>query len=788
MKKYFIILLLIVIQKIAFATPVIENVSVNPQSLWIGESPIISLNCYDNENKTITNVYANTLGPRIILPSLNFTGNYGSFTGDYEPIKTYLDRTGSYNATIICNNNDGNSTNSSTTFTVSKLTGYISSIQPKPGYIGYEIEIDFFVKKDETPLTSGVIFSITLNNQAKQLKIPPAYDMSKGWMLKIDSPSAEGIYNVKVYASYDRANVSNSSSIEIRKKIEFEIVSLSKNWVEGNENITVTLNAKDSENIIDINKNNLNVQIVATNLNILSIDRNGNFYDVEITTPSISAGRYELKAILSYEGSSYADTKPIDYIVTVKGKIVDSNNKGISTEIRFLSNNVEKLKLATDSAGYYSGSLPPDTYDIQVTFPQSTLYLKGVSISNFNDPVKYFYSTDPVVLGIRNAGLFGYEVALIYHEVNIEMNYDERNVIDETNLVVFKCSNWNSGRKVCNDKWVEIGGDIDTVRNLVKINLNSFSAFVIGERKTISVNFNLDSQKYYTGSTIKVRGLVKDLDGDTVANATIKAYVKNTQINVETFSDNNGVFSFELKAPEEEGNYNLALNAEKSPYISFNDSKSFDVVKNRAITIVVPDTIKLKQGQNFTQEISIVNTGQADLSNLNISLTGIPSNYYNMTDFIEKLKENEESKTYIYFSIPEDAEKKTYSASLVAFNDEIRQEKIFGFTIVGKNESVVEVASGPSGRFILPSLDSNMTYIIIFAIFCFSMAIILKRIKVKKSKRNEIKDFLFDVKSYLRKRKSDLSTIKTEPDYKKLIYSEFPNAIKNLNDKHGKNN
>jgi hypothetical protein len=781
MKKYFIILLLIVIQKIAFATPVIENVSVNPQLLWIGESPIISLNCYDDENKTITNVYANTLGPGIILPSLNFTGNYGSFTGDYEPIKTYLDRTGSYNVTIFCNNNDSNSTSNSTTFTVSRLTGYISSIQPKPAYIGGELEIDFFVKKDETPLTSGVIFSITLNDQVKQLKISPAYDISKGWMLKIDSPSTEGIYNVKVYASYDRANVSNSSSIEIRKKIEFEIVSISKNWVEGNENITVTLKAKDRGNVIDANKNNLNIQIASVNLNIISIERNGDLYDVKITTPSISAGRYELKVILSYEGSSYSATKPIDYIVSVKGKIVDSNNKGISTEIRFLSNNVEKLRLITDSAGYYSGSLPPDTYDVQIIFPQSTLYLKGVSISNFNDPIKYFYSTEPLVPGIRNAGLFSYEIALTYYEADIEMNYDERNVFDETDLVVFKCSNWNSGRKLCNDKWIEIGGDIDTIRNLVKVNLNSLSAFVIGERKTISVNFNLDNQKYYTGGTIKVRGLVKDLDGDTVANATIKAYVKNTQINVETFSDNNGVFSFELKAPEEEGNYNLALNAEKSPYISFNDSKSFDVVKNRAITIVVPDTIKLKQSQNLTQEISIVNTGQADLSNLNISLTGIPSNYYNITTFIERLKENEENKIYIYFSIPEDAEKKTYSASLVAFNDEIRQEKIFGFTITGKNETVV--TQTPAGKFILPKLDSNVTYIIIFAIFCFSMAIILKRIKVKKSKRNEIKDFLFDVKSHLRKRKNEFLT-KMEPDYKDLILSEFPNA----RDKYGKDN
>lgn len=782
MKKYLIVLIfLITLPNISFAFPVIENVSVNPQSLWLGESTIISLNCYDNENKTITKVYADIIGPGIILPRLDFIGNYNLLVD-----KAYLDRAGKYDVTIFCNNSDNQNTSVLTSFTVSKLTGYVSSIQPKPAYIGDIIEIDFFVKKDDIALSSGVSFNVTLNDQVKQLKIPPAYDIIKGWILKIDSPSTEGIYDVKVYASYDRTSISNSSSIEIRKKVEFEIVSMSKNWVEGNENITINLKAKDRGNVIDVNKNNLNVQIASVNLNILSIDRNGDLYDVRITAPAISTGRYEIRTTLSYEGSSYSATKPIDYIVTVKGKIVDSSNKGISTQIKFFSNNVEKLKLITDSAGYYSGSLPPDTYDVQIIFLQSTLYLKGVSINNFNDPIKYFYSTEPLVPGIRNAGLFGYEIALTYYEANIEMNYDERNVFDETDLVIFKCSNWNSGRKVCNDKWFEIGGDIDTVRNLVKVNINSLSAFVIGERKTINVNFNLDNQKYYTGSTIKVRGLVKDLDGDTVSNATIKAYVKNTSINIETFSDNNGVFSFELKAPEEEGNYNLALNIEKSPYISFNDSKSFDVVKSRAITIVVPDTIKLKQGQNFTQEFSIVNIGQADLSNLNISLTGIPSNYYNMTNFIEKLKENEEGKTYIYFSIPEDAEKKTYSANLIAFNNEIRQEKIFGFTITGKNETV-ESPIESTGRFILPKIDFNMIYIIVFAVFCFSVAIIIKKIKVKRSKRDDIKEFLFDIKSFLRKRKNEIIA-NVKSDYENLISSEFPNALKDIKDEYGKDN
>jgi len=787
MKKYFIVLLiLIIIQRLSYAFPIIDNVSfnVNPPSFWLGENPIISLNCYDNESKVINSVYANTSGPGIILPRLDFTGT-NPFIGNYNQLP-YLDRVGNYSVNIYCNNNESQSTSYSTSFTISKLTGvikYIDSI----GYIGDEIEIDFRVKKDDAILSSGVSFNVTLNDQLKQLKASPAYDSyNNDWILKLDSPSTEGTYNVKVYAYYDRANASNSSSISVMKRIDFGVVSLSKSWVNDNENITLSLKAKDMGNVIDVNKNNLNIQIASTSVNIISIDRSGDLYNVKITVPTLYAGTYSLTSTLSYEGSVYYDTKSIDYIVEVKGKIVDNNNKGISTQIKFFSGNVEKLRVSTDSAGCYSSSIPPGTYDVQIIFPQSTLYLDYVSINNFDDTIKYFYSTEDLVSGIRSAGLFGYEVALDYDEARIEMNYNEKNLIDETQLTIFRCSNWNSGRKACNDNWYEVYGDFDTIRNLAKLNLTGLSAFVVGERKAINVNFNLDSERYYTDSVAKIVGLVKDIDGNNVDNATVKIYVKNTDIKINTTSDNNGVFSIEFKAPKNEGNYTLVLSAEKTLYISFSSNKNFEVIKSRTVEILIPDTIKLKQGQSLTQEVSIVNSGQADLLNLNISLTGIPTNYFNMTNFIGRLNENEENKIFIYFTIPEDAEKKTYGATLEVSNSEIKQERVFGFTVVDKNETI-NIESTPAGRFILPKIDSNSVYIIIFAIAAFSLAIFLKKIKIKKSKRSDVKDFLSDVKDFLRYRKVETTASKNIFDYKDLITSEFPNALKNK-DKYGKNN
>jgi len=176
---------------------------------------------------------------------------------------------------------------------------------------------------------------------------------------------------------------------------------------------------------------------------------------------------------------------------------------------------------------------------------------------------------------------------------------------------------------------------------------------------------------------------------------------------------------------------------------------------------------------------------------LNISLTGIPSNYYNMTDYIGRLKQSEEDKIYVQFSIPQDAENKTYSVDLEVFNNEIKQDKIFGFTI-GSNETLtnaVQNSTSPAGNFILPKLDSNVIYITIFAIFCFSAAIILKKIRIRGSKRDDIKIFLFDIKNYFEKRKSDtIASFRNQADYKKIVASAFPNTLKDVEDKYGKNN
>jgi len=762
------------------AVPVIENVSfMPPGDAWLGEDVSISLDCFDNGNNTIEEVYADITGPDIVLPRLYFSesgGDYKLFVDN-----EYLDRTGQFNATISCKNNVSTINTTMKSFTVSELTGYINAISPDPVYLGDTIEIDFILKKNDVKISSGVVFNVSLNNQLKNLKIGPVYDSNKGWILKIDAPTTAGIYDVKLVSFYNRTNVICYDSADVRNNIEFNIDSIDKNWIKPNDNITVTLKALEKGSVIGLNKNNTRIKINSVDAVITSISQHDSLFSVKIVAPSMSSGRYQLEAYLDHGGSSYSDNEPIDYIVSIEGAMVDENNKAITATMKFIQDDIIKLSVSTDAYGHYSSSLPPDTYDLEINLPKSTLYLYGASISSFSDPIKYFYSDETAVAGIRNAGLYAYDIDLSYSRADIEMRYTENNILNENNLRVFKCSNWNSGREICNDDWEEVGGEIDVIRNKVRLLSSTLSAFVIGETKSLDADFSLDKEMYNLGDKIKLTGIVKDEDGDNVGNASINAYIKNTKINYNLIADDNGVFSIEFTSPENEGEYTIVLKAKNPPYNDFKGENKFKIAKSKSVFIDFPDTIKIARGENFTQEFSLLNNGQAKIDNIKISLEGIPEIYYKIVDNEMDLETDEKKTLYIDFFIPVYAEAGISSATLKVENNGITEEKVFGFNIFEKAENETSPTTGFATGFTLPQINYlDLVYIVMFAAFCFFVAIILKKRKIGKDNGSDVKIFLFDVGSYLKNRKHEIEKNKSQNErfYDKLIITEFPNVMR----------
>lgn len=757
MRKALLLLILAMILSLfssVKAIPTISNVTIEPENPWLNQDVSVLCVCND-DNYSISDVYINVIGPSITISNLHLTENSGvySYTIDH----SYLYRTGQYDVTFYCVNNVSENATGSRTFTVSNLTSNINGINPSPAYVGDTIEIDVLVKKDDINLDSGVSFSISLNGENKNLKQdPPIYDSTKGWVLRIDAPSDTGTFSLNVIGGYNGAETASTSTFEVKLPLEFDLVNIDKTWVKPNDNVTLTFKAMFKGIVVDLRDDYLSFLINSVDVNIIDIYKSGEYSYVKTSLPNLSPGTYDFKIKFTYMGFVEEITKKINYVVPVSGSMTDSSNKPIPVQLKFKNNGTETT-LITSSSGSYSGELPPGVYDVEMTLPNSKLILTSVTINEFDNPIKYDNPPPQSVMsGLGTGGIFVYEIALTYSNAYIEMTYDDSKILDENRIVLYKCENWNFGRKLCTANWGTVNGEIDTVRNIVKINTTSLSAFLIAYKKDLSLDFSVDKDEYSLKEIIKVTGIIRDEDGNPVPEVQVTASIINTGISSSTKSDNGGVFSLEFPGPEKEGDFTIFVKADKPPFATVNKTTSIRLFKSEKISILIPDSININQGKSTQMWVSIVNTGQIDYSHLTLSLSGIPDSYYSMSSGIEQLKSGEEKKISIDFKIPDDAGITSHTGKLKVNygNNSLEKEFILtvssGITNTTANVSTDEGFKFPSlltGEFVLPTVGLDVLSITAITTLVFSVSILLKRNKIKNiPERKEVKNTLLDIK------------------------------------------
>ncbi len=725
------------------------EVKLNPENVFCIENKcdevLIAVNC-SNASK----VYGEIENPIKRNISFEKTDLYRAKIPSY--IFENNPKPSTYSLNITCENSSGIFSNSFH-FDVSVLEAKIESISPV--YTDDEIAtLGISIKKNSmilSPSDAEIEFSVY------PLKLKDQY-FSSFYFLILEVPSTQGSYNLEVLANvsvqgYAKKQLKLESTFEVKRPLELS-VSLDKSEFKPDDTISLTLSALEKGKPVLIDKNYLSIQLSSTQIenDKINLYSSGSVFKAEFQAPELPPGEYELKVTLNYDSYSVTQIKKIAYVMQASGKIVDLNNQGIATEIKFLKDGQEKKKILTDSSGSYSGFIVPGTYDLQITFPQATLYLNNVSVSSFEDPIKYyFFDTD--IDGIKIAGLFVFESKLSYSNAKILMKYDERKVINEKNLIVYKCSDFNPSNKLCNSEWKEQVATIDTIGNIVAIETNSLSAYAVGTKKFLTLDFSLDKESYGLNELVKVRGIVKDESGNLIPNVLIKAS-GNFKINISTYSDSSGIFYFEFFSPEEEGFYNILVSAEKVPYLASNKSLAFQVGKKREISLVIPDTIRLIKGESKTITFSVINIGQSDLSNLSLSLTGLPEEYFSIQEKIEVIKPGQKFEIPVEFKIPENASEATLSLTFKVFSEEITKEGIIGLTILSENVTQA-LPSLPSASFSLPITSSDITYLSIFAFVCIFFAIFLKKFKKKTKEREKIKNLFSDIKMEIRRKKEN---------------------------------
>jgi len=755
MRKFIVSCLVSFLLMIVFVTAEDITINLEPENVWIGND--LTISCwYSSNTPSAIWAYVERTSWNRTLTRFNDT----FYQTTYKPplLGTYK---------VYCSN--GNVNSSKETFNVNSLSVSITKYNSTV-YLGNNIILraKIIERSDyEQVVLNDVDFQVYLNDKSISINSDGTYPFGEEWVITTEKLPLTGLnpssYSLILKATYRGKTVSDSKNVYVQTPLEFDLVSMDKTWIKPNENITFTFRAAYNGNSFDFKKEYLTIWIDSDKVDVLSISQVGEYSDVVISAPDLPPGTYDLDIRFSYIGYIKDISRTIDYVVPISGSIIGSNNEVIHTQLKFSSNETERTYI-TDASGSYSGQLPPGTYNIEITFPKSKLILSGVILNEFDDPIKFDNpSTDVEITGIGVSSVFVFEIALTYSNAYLEMKYDDSKITDESKINLYKCENWNFGRKVCNSNWATLAADIDTVRNEIKINNTELSAFLIGYKKNLKLDFHLDKSEYYLNDLIKITGTLEDEENNPVSEAQIKVNIPGTSITASTTCDNNGVFTIEFFGPANEGKYSIILSAEKLPFANVNASEEIDVVKSEKLTILLSDSIKIKQGESVNIPLDIVNNGQTDFYNLNFSVEGVPKEYYTLPlTEVTEFKSGDEVKTSINFVIPKNASVTSYTSNFrVTYDGGSSGSQFILSILMDENNETKSKGSSwfnfpsfslPTGMFTLPEINTYYLLIIIVAILSFSTSIFLKMKKSggkkleKKLERESVKNLLLDIK------------------------------------------
>jgi len=756
------------------------GIKVEPAESWIGDD--VRIYCFYDENpldKTPQAYIERTSWSKILT---RFNNTFFECTYTPPLLGTYQ---------VFCS--DGAANSSKESFKVIDLDLSITDY-PSKVYLDHEMVLhaELVEKGDlDRVITRGINskdFNVYLNSEKILVNIDKTYPDYEEWIVTTKNVSSSfilGSYTLTLKVTYKGKTFSASKQVEIKPPLEFELINVDKTWVKPNDNITFTFKTLYEGNSFEFRKEYLRIWIDSHDVSISDIYQSGSYSDVTVSVPNLNPGSYDLKIRFSYMDFVGQITKDIYYVIKASGEMRDSEDKPIHVELNFENDEIQKT-LVTDSKGSYSGEIPPGDYNLELNFPNSKLILYDIEIDEFDDPIRFNYlSGDVGIPGIGIGGVFIYEIDLPYSDVYLQMEYDDSKILDESEIVVYKCKNWNFGRKICNSEWYKVIADIDTIKNIVEMNNTELSAFVIGYKKNFNLDFGANKEEYYINDIIRVMGIIEDDDKKAVPDVKITASIPNTHISASTNSDNGGVFSLEFQGPDKEGSYSIIVRAEKSPFLSVESSKNIRVYKSRQVTIILSESIKIKKGEEDSIPVDIVNTGQIDLSSLKLYLTGIPEEYYTLSESeISSLKAGNDERIFINFNIPDDASGTTYTGNFkVTYNGNSTEQNFILTLLAGeKKEENATSSEGfkfpsiiiPTGEVILGGITGDVLLIIIVGIVSFSIAVFLKtrkftiglprktEIKIEeRHEREDIKNLLLDIR-----REIERPSIKKTPSIK----------------------
>jgi len=691
------------------------EVYVTPSTLWRGETATINVaGCPADSTVTITMSGANLYSPVEIArgaPDSNET---------YSISYTFNNQPGYYDINVICEINDTTDITNTTRINIRdlELTILDTSITASQGS-SQDIRVKAVKKDGRYP--EGVIvnptFSVWIGDKSLSVQDSKVVDGANVITVKIPKDIALGTYDLKVRAEYNGSVVEKTASdiVTVTPALDIVCVSTTGSCVQGQQlkveceynnaceiPLYIKLNYNTGNPITSLlNKFRINIpQVTVTpQINPVVCIEDQKMCLINVSVPSgIDPGEHAIT--ISVSDGTYSDSIAgyLDIIIPFKGQLLDASGDVVGATIEF-SGPIVKSD-TTDSYGRYYIGLVPGTYNLKLSMPGITGILSNVTIdkdlpaAGDRGLIWYDEFTSPPadLSGIKPAKIVVLQTGFEFDDGSFEMNYDDKVVFNESNLDVYVCYDWNYGRRTCTGGWTKISS-AEIYRNINRVKFNTkgkTGAFIIGERKFLHFYaFDIEDKDYAMGESIQVKGKVLDDSGRAVQDAVVSVKIEGTNITSVTKTLSDGTFSTYIEAPMEPKAYVVTARVTKSPFIQGGEEDTIHVVEKRDLSIVVPtDTTQIILDNPFEVSVNIFNSGQTNITDLNLRLSGISSSWYSIVpQHIEQLNAKDSASIKIIFNISSESCKekcqKYYLLTLTATGDAKGEtlEKTASFTI-----------------------------------------------------------------------------------------------------------
>ncbi|NOR84843.1 hypothetical protein GQ473_01890 [archaeon] len=646
----------------------LTNVSISPSTIWInqltGESDIkLFADCVSNSTANVT---ALITGASTISVDMMRKNNTSIYTGTY-----VISSFGGYNATVTC----GNVNETDTTivpFYANLLDVNVISISETAAYAGNISVVRVEVLLNGAPLTDGADFSVllkdsfnTLNVDVREISIDDGV-----YELVWDIPAVEpGDYDVYLVVLFDGNSFTMqfAAPIKIRPPVELEILKPSVDMIYSltdTKEVEIVVRTKYNLFLIDtLHQSDFCVELDDKELQIdnFTFDSVTDTYSFFVDLYRIDPEKYDYELFACVNPDGFPKYKsdffvPVEFMVDFEGVLQDAKKNhlsGVTIILVKTSGGATYDECVTDSSGFCSVTIHPGIYDIEMVFSDISVKLydvllpgKGNSFNRIQDIVRYDRSTNTQIDGLKKIRNF---VA-----VDFMLPYDGAKVImsdaGDGDFQVFMCSEWNFADRVCLGIWEPFDFGINYFANKIEFETDELFAFVTGDRDSLKVEMDEYQEKYFVGEEVSLKGIVKDSNGNAVADASIT--YRFGDIEGSTLSEVDGSFRIKANVPEIKGVFDVLLNVEKSPYISTKSTMVFETYKKESIDLSVPQSLSVSLDNEKSIAARIKNTGQTTILDVKLIVSDLSSSWYKITPHnIDILKPGDEKEVTITFFV-----------------------------------------------------------------------------------------------------------------------------------------